>query len=314
MAKRTKHYNPHRADGLLDETGGSAELYNDDISRKAVGRLFNDDVRVDEEQEPEEVYPEDEYAASVEEEQESVADDLSYRDYINSVSEFGGDSSRRGGGRDATKSPAYKKITVPRETPVYPKTPRRYEPEPEREQEREYDEDEAESGMLFGKRLPVDFKLIAYAVGGVMLIVLCFLIFKINSNGSQLKQLQAEADAAKEIKSQNQALIIEKEDLQNRVDALTMENDVLTAQLEALHDTAPTAAPAQPDDGEPSEAPADNPPASAGEQKYVVVEGDNFWKIAMKFYGDGNRAEEIMKANNIDKPEHLKIGTILLIP
>ena len=327
MAKRTKHYNnpnnnTHRAGGNINETA-DAELYNDDISRKAVGRLFNDDVRIDEDAEEEyleDEYAEEEYAASVEDDDGSIGDDLSYQDYINSVSEFGGDRPRKGeGGRDATKSPVYKKINVPRDVPMYPaKTPKRYETEAEAA----YDEDEEEprdGGTLFGLRLPFEWKYIAMGAGVLVLIVFCFLIFKINSTGSKLQQLQVEVDAAKEIKSQNQALIIEKEDLQNRVDSLTSEKAALQEELDdLLAAQTPPETPETPDtdDTETANNNVATPPAanSAGNQMYTVVDGDNFWKIAMKFYGDGNRGEEIMKANNIDKPESLRIGTILMIP
>ena len=319
MAKRTKHYSTHRANDILDEANGSAELYNDDISRKAVGRLFNDDVRVDmeaEEEPVEEEYPEDEYAASVEEESEPVAEDSSYQEYINSVSEFSPDGRSR---RDATKSPAYRKVSVPREEPVYhAKAPKRYETPEEAEYDDE-DEEPQDGGMLFGLRLPVDFKLIALGAGAVMLVVMCFLIFKINSTGSQLKQLKADAEASKEYKSQNQTLLIEKEDLQNNVDRLTSENDALKAEIDSLRaEQEPPVTSEAPDEDDPDTiANGDNPSAGTGSgsgKMHTVAEGDNFWKIAMKYYNDGNRAEEIMKANNIDKPENLKIGTILMIP
>ena len=49
---------------------------------------------------------------------------------------------------------------------------------------------------------------------------------------------------------------------------------------------------------------------------YVVVKGDNLTKIALKFYGDGNRWYEIYEMNKAiigANPSYLKIGTVLTI-
>lgn len=47
---------------------------------------------------------------------------------------------------------------------------------------------------------------------------------------------------------------------------------------------------------------------------YQIQEGDWIWKVAEDKYGDGNKAEDILKANNISDPNELKVGQILILP
>lgn len=56
----------------------------------------------------------------------------------------------------------------------------------------------------------------------------------------------------------------------------------------------------------------DTPTSNA--RYYTVVKGDSLWKIAQKFYGNGNRYPEIARANNISNPNIIHAGQKLLIP
>lgn len=47
---------------------------------------------------------------------------------------------------------------------------------------------------------------------------------------------------------------------------------------------------------------------------YTVVEGDDLWKIAEKFYGSGFNAYDISVANKIDPASPIEIGQKLIIP
>ena len=47
---------------------------------------------------------------------------------------------------------------------------------------------------------------------------------------------------------------------------------------------------------------------------HTVVKGDTLWAIAKKYYGDGNRYPEIVRANNIANPNIISVGQKLLIP
>jgi len=67
-------------------------------------------------------------------------------------------------------------------------------------------------------------------------------------------------------------------------------------------------------------APSDPPaPGTAGNQYsqwHEVVSGDSLWKIAKKYYGDGNLYMEIFKANQdvLSDPDKIKVGQKLRIP
>lgn len=47
---------------------------------------------------------------------------------------------------------------------------------------------------------------------------------------------------------------------------------------------------------------------------YTVVEGDNFWNISKKVFGEGHEYEKILEANNLEENFNLKIGYELKIP
>lgn len=70
--------------------------------------------------------------------------------------------------------------------------------------------------------------------------------------------------------------------------------------------TAPAqaAAPAQPE--QPAAAPADT--------AYVIVAGDNYWKLAERFYKDGFQWHRIADANPRLKPRQMTIGATITIP
>jgi len=47
---------------------------------------------------------------------------------------------------------------------------------------------------------------------------------------------------------------------------------------------------------------------------HTIVKGDTLWAIAKKYYGDGNRYPEIVRANNIANSNIISVGQKLLIP
>jgi nucleoid-associated protein YgaU len=59
------------------------------------------------------------------------------------------------------------------------------------------------------------------------------------------------------------------------------------------------------------EVPSPPPPAV---QTYTVEPGDTLWAIAERFYGDGNRYQEIANASGIDNPDLINPGQLLTIP
>ncbi|MGW4842713.1 LysM peptidoglycan-binding domain-containing protein [Nocardia brasiliensis] len=56
------------------------------------------------------------------------------------------------------------------------------------------------------------------------------------------------------------------------------------------------------------------PPPAPEVRTYTVEPGDTLWAIAERFYGDGNRYQEIANASGIDNPDLINPGQVLTIP
>ncbi|MEU7631543.1 LysM peptidoglycan-binding domain-containing protein [Nocardia sp. NPDC049220] len=57
------------------------------------------------------------------------------------------------------------------------------------------------------------------------------------------------------------------------------------------------------------------PPSPAPEPRtYTVESGDTLWAIAERFYGDGNRYQEIADASGVPNPDAINPGQVLTIP
>ena len=49
-------------------------------------------------------------------------------------------------------------------------------------------------------------------------------------------------------------------------------------------------------------------------ETYTVVKGDSLWNIAVRAYGDGFRWTEIAEVNELDNPNIIHTGNILILP
>lgn len=78
-------------------------------------------------------------------------------------------------------------------------------------------------------------------------------------------------------------------------------------------DTEKSATPEQVKPSEPSKK-YEPPTAKPEPRQYVVEEGDSYYKIAKKVYGDGNKANVIAKANPQYPANRLKVKAVLTIP
>lgn len=78
--------------------------------------------------------------------------------------------------------------------------------------------------------------------------------------------------------------------------------------------SAPTAPPPPPET--PSPTPTATPTVAPTAQSYTVLWGDSLWRIAEKFYGDGQRWRDLYRANSdiIADPRLIRTGWELEIP
>ena len=317
----------------------NTDLYDDDVSRKAVGRLFDGDV--DDTYADEEFYDEayddsdgtaesyDDFDSmhtdtddAYDEPTEEEDPDLAYKNYIASVSEIMTSPrpmpKRPERTRDATKSPVYKKVEPRQPAPAY--TANTYAQDDDTE---DYDEPSSpgKSGIgTFVKSMSSgDFRLIAAGAGIVVLIIFVFLIIKINAGSAEVKRLKEDLAAADTIKTAHQQLLIDYETLREQHQAL-IDSGVQTPPIDPSQPDTPDQSdtPDQPTDGttatpEPTQPPATAAPPSSMEE-YTVVSGDSFSKIAEKLYGAASRADELMRVNNYTDPTKLKVNDVLKIP
>jgi nucleoid-associated protein YgaU len=54
--------------------------------------------------------------------------------------------------------------------------------------------------------------------------------------------------------------------------------------------------------------------AAQSGQTYTVQAGDNLSKISKQFYGDANKYQAIVKANQLESPDKIRPGQKLIIP
>ncbi|MGE4282418.1 MAG: LysM peptidoglycan-binding domain-containing protein [Clostridia bacterium] len=69
------------------------------------------------------------------------------------------------------------------------------------------------------------------------------------------------------------------------------------------------------------ESPVATPGNSAGKtssdgqyMKYVVQKGDTLWSLSVRFFGDGQKTNELMRINGFAGPNDLKSGLSILVP
>jgi nucleoid-associated protein YgaU len=56
------------------------------------------------------------------------------------------------------------------------------------------------------------------------------------------------------------------------------------------------------------------PPPPPAPRTYTVVSGDTLWAISERFYGDGNRYQQIADASGVSNPDLIHPGQVLTIP
>jgi TPR repeat protein/chromosome segregation ATPase len=146
----------------------------------------------------------------------------------------------------------------------------------------------------------------------------------IDTLSAQLAQVRRELQTARDINTR----IVEANTTQERERAaaltqLRQENAALVARLTQAQGTldqiasaARLATPASVLASGGTPAPGNNPPPAAPVRYHTVVEGDSLSRISLRYYGTGNRWQEIFQANRdlLQGSSTLRVGMQLRIP
>ncbi len=92
-----------------------------------------------------------------------------------------------------------------------------------------------------------------------------------------------------------------------------LSSDMPLADLEPLEYPTTPIEPLSPDPAAVGETTYVDEPAG-GSQTHTVRRGDTLWKLALRYYGDGQRWRDIAAANGGLEPTRLRVGQQLMVP
>lgn len=138
-------------------------------------------------------------------------------------------------------------------------------------------------------------------VGGIALVLIFAVLFiKTISLTGKLNKAQDQIQAYEEIQEKNEEL---------KLNVLTLEEEV--GKLKDGETVDDAKMPSDKVDGKKAE-PEKTP---IGEfDTYTVVDGDSYWIIADKVYGNGTLYQKILDFNNLTENDNIKPGQVLKIP
>ncbi len=272
------------------DLGNTLEFYNDELSRKAVGKLFEPQPDSPEDEE-DEVPTAFKNAKNVffnqEDDEDSKKSHLSYI-YTPDDEDIDYSVYRRKQRSEAQGSKPNPRSTKPRN---------RYN---------EIPLEQPQMSEAYSPELPAITRTIIAAGAFIFLIVLTVMIVNINSMNAKLRAAEDKVKQADDIRKQLSELTIKYDDLQST-------NKDLTAQLERIQvsETSPSQDQGEVTSQEPS---TDTASSSSGlPTTYSVQSGDNLSKISKRFYGNTTDFQKIKDANNL-KNDDIFIGQNLIIP
>ncbi len=327
--------------------GDTLDYYNDDLSLKAVGKLFDD-----KEDGTDDVYDEEVTVVTKLPKRAEVARESA--DRVASIRENAArtaatvrentskTSTRDGAGRTASPRPAQKQAAPVREPddadddsidynlyrkkekqpsrsakhsaptyPTKPKTAKKLIPQKAFDDEPEEDFHDDYSDRVFPA-----VKVVIGVLFCLMLIMLFYLVYKVNTMNEQVATANAKVTATIETEKNYNALKIEVEGLKQTLKAATDENEFLKSRMQGLIPSVNDPAPPIPNTQNPPggiQAPPANPGINTGETTYTVAKGDSLRKISKNYYGTELDFKKIMDANGL-KDERIQIGQVLKIP
>lgn len=341
MKNRNNGEDERDANPKKTEFNNTLDYYNDDMSRKAVGKLFGSTDPIDDVRDPAEgvgreivkgfdktgrhkVIPPVKPLGASEDEAVKGYDfsiyrknkkDSGWNDYSSPDDEIEPKPIRQakiqpsmGGVREGRPMPPpkreYTKIERQPNQP-YPNKPA--SPKARSIAYEPMDERGRREGFSFE-----DLPIRAIALGGGAFALVLIIILSVQLIGAN-NRLQAAEDNAEEIIRLTQAhseAQIARDEYRSRVIALQRDLDDANAQLAQL---APP--PADPDDyplGE--DAPAEGTPSQTSATTHVVQPGESLSSIARQHYGNASLYPHIRAANNNIAPGALQPGMELIIP
>lgn len=136
----------------------------------------------------------------------------------------------------------------------------------------------------------------------VGVLVLAFLIFKCVSLSGQLQKANAEIADNKVLRSEYDNIKIEKQALEERL-----------AAYEGGQTPAPSEGQTQSQEGGQTQI-TEQPETNADIELYTAQEGDTFWTISQRFYGNGSEFTKILEANGLQESDPVKPGQQYKIP
>ncbi len=137
----------------------------------------------------------------------------------------------------------------------------------------------------------------------VGIVVLAFFIYKVASLSGQVSKLNDEIETYKtmeteyeQLKLDNLSLTEQVENLQNQLGGGSDENG---GDQSGENETTNTSTPAS---------------TNSGSTTYTVQNGDTYWGIATKMYGNGSYYTRILTANGLTENDKIREGMTLTIP
>lgn len=142
------------------------------------------------------------------------------------------------------------------------------------------------------------------ALGSIVVgvLVIAFLIFKCVSLSGELQKANAEIADNKVIRSEYDNIKIEKQALEEKLAAY--EGTQTPQTNEQTQGGGQTQTPQQPQ----------QPQTNGDVELYTAQEGDTFWTISQKFYGNGSAFTKILEANGLQESDPVKPGQQYKIP
>ncbi|MCD8036288.1 MAG: LysM peptidoglycan-binding domain-containing protein [Clostridiales bacterium] len=138
----------------------------------------------------------------------------------------------------------------------------------------------------------------------VLIVVLAFFIYRLASLSGQVTKLT----------QQNETYV----EMEAEYEELKLENLSLTEQVEELQNQLNGGSTTENEDADTTGTSGDSTTTTAsttsGSTTYTVQEGDTYWGIATKMYGNGSYYTRILTANGLSENDSLRVGMTLTIP